>query len=507
MASSGRYLDADALIRYVKDGGHLNKTLSAICAAEGLSKNGVKSELQGRIIEKIRAYSARSDHNRFERLKGMIHNPSLIGVPASNHYGAIAGSSSPAPNSPAVPGTFSSNNHSNGYNMGGGAMAYRGYNPQRLDFKPSPFYKLEQQIGDTIPCEVMPHHRHTVKATIRVQEHPMLYRVAKEPNLRVMVFGAAEDKPRQDIAFPHQSELKVNGGEVKANLRGLKNKPGSTRPVDITKELRLNLPSYGNLVEMTYALTSKKFYLALYVVKVVPAEDLKEVLKNGKRITKQSVLDDMKNKARDTDIVATASVLSLKCPLSTLRIDIPCRSTSCKHNQCFDGLSYLQLQEQGPTWLCPICNNSAPFDSLAIDEYVRSILEETSKSTDQVTVQPDGKWALNVKENKSRPSMAGSDDDDDLVEITKTGDSVKMSTPRSFGTPVAAFALPSAPSSGVPNNKGSTNGKRPIQDVIDLTSSGDEEEEPLARPPKRQQTNGFSNPLPPAYRPPNTNGY
>jgi E3 SUMO-protein ligase PIAS1 len=72
-----------------------------------------------------------------------------------------------------------------------------------------------------------------------------------------MVFCAAEGHGRQDIAFPHQSEIKVNGGEVKANLRGLKNKPGSTRPVDITKELRLNLPTYSNTVEMTYALTSK----------------------------------------------------------------------------------------------------------------------------------------------------------------------------------------------------------------------------------------------------------
>lgn len=51
MAMNGGYMDADSLIRYVKDGGHLNKTLSAICAAEGVGKNGVKSELQGRIIE------------------------------------------------------------------------------------------------------------------------------------------------------------------------------------------------------------------------------------------------------------------------------------------------------------------------------------------------------------------------------------------------------------------------------------------------------------------------
>jgi E3 SUMO-protein ligase PIAS1 len=72
-----------------------------------------------------------------------------------------------------------------------------------------------------------------------------------------MVFCSGESSGRQDIAFPHQSEIKVNGGDVKANLRGLKNKPGSTRPVDITKALRLNIPHYANKVEMTYALTTK----------------------------------------------------------------------------------------------------------------------------------------------------------------------------------------------------------------------------------------------------------
>lgn len=75
--------------------------------------------------------------------------------------------------------------------------------------------------------------------------------------MRVMVFCATEGQGRHDVAFPHQSEIKVNGGEVKANLRGLKNKPGSTRPVDITKELRLKIPIYTNNIEMTYALTTK----------------------------------------------------------------------------------------------------------------------------------------------------------------------------------------------------------------------------------------------------------
>lgn len=100
-------------------------------------------------------------------------------------------------------------------------------------------------------------HRQTVRMRLRASDHPILSRVVNEPTLRVMVFCAIEGHGRQDIAFPHQSEIKVNGGEVKANLRGLKNKPGSTRPVDITKDLRLKIPTYLNTVEMTYALTTK----------------------------------------------------------------------------------------------------------------------------------------------------------------------------------------------------------------------------------------------------------
>ena len=105
----------------------------------------------------------------------------------------------------------------------------------------------------------MAQHRHTVNIQLKMSEHGVLSRVLNEPSLRVMVFCAAEGQGRQDVAFPHQSEIKVNGGEVKANLRGLKNKPGSTRPVDITKELRLKTsnPNYQNAVEMTYALTNK----------------------------------------------------------------------------------------------------------------------------------------------------------------------------------------------------------------------------------------------------------
>ncbi len=100
-------------------------------------------------------------------------------------------------------------------------------------------------------------HRNSERISVKVQDHPALALCITDPTMRVMVLCAAGNLGIQEIAFPYQCELKVNGGDVKANLRGLKNKPGSTRPVDITDSLRLKPASYTNNVELTYALTQK----------------------------------------------------------------------------------------------------------------------------------------------------------------------------------------------------------------------------------------------------------
>lgn len=128
-----------------------------------------------------------------------------------------------------------------------------------IDFKPSPFYSIQRQIGDLKTCPAMASHRNNVDISVQAQNWPILGNLESDKSLRVMAFCVTDlnSMMRQDISFPHQSEIKVNGGDVKANLRGLKNKPGSTRPVDLTPYLRLKPPQYPNKIEMTYALTTK----------------------------------------------------------------------------------------------------------------------------------------------------------------------------------------------------------------------------------------------------------
>lgn len=202
--------------------------------------------------------------------------------------------------------------------------------------------------------------------------------------------------------------------------------------------------------------------------------------------------------------MTTSTVLSLKCPLSYTRIRTPCRGIGCNHIQCFDATSYLQLQEQGPQWICPICNNSATFDNLAIDEYVRNILE-TTDSTEQVTIEPDGQWTTQTTEaplKKSRVSHANpSVDLEDDVSVVTDNPSYNNEgfggTSHAYSTPSRSFMNDRTPSSGSREPSSaprSTGRKRPVAEVIDLTISSDEDDAPIIRPTKKQNT-GPSNGL------------
>lgn len=186
--------------------------------------------------------------------------------------------------------------------------------------------------------------------------------------------------------------------------------------------------------------------------------------------------------AKDSDIVTTSTIMSLKCPLSTMRMELPCRSIVCRHNQCFDATAFLQVQEQAPQWSCPICNRAFSFMQLAIDKYVEDILRSTSRSVDQVTIEPDGTWKTEEfrKPNgtqKKASELFDCDDGLDLGNITSTAYR-SIATPQSFQTPTPSSREPSRGPT-----KSSTS-KRAAQDVIDLTASDDEE--PPLKQPKRQ---------------------
>ncbi|CAI4211446.1 unnamed protein product [Parascedosporium putredinis] len=461
-----------SLIKVINSNTLLNRQLQAICGTFGLSRGGVKAELRNRLVNLAMDAYNKQDAPLFRELRQRVEETAGL-RPTQTASSTIRQSGY---REPQTMHQYQQPFHSP--YMSRPAQSTGSYPPPELSFHRSPFYEIKSLIGGVKHCPVMSQHRNSVTVPLKIADHPELRQHLDDKKYRVMVFCAGDNHGVQDISFPHQSEIK---------------KPGSTRPVDISDHLRL-LPNYINNVELIYALTTKVYYLAIYLCKSVRTEDLVARIRTGQKISKSTTLREMAEKSKDTEIETTSQVMSLKCPLSYMRLDLPVRGLGCSHMQCFDATSYLQLQEQGPQWICPICSRSVTFDQLAVDEYVLDILSRTPRDLEQVTLEPDGQWRIPGTEGSTpRKGVSASFDiiEDLEISIPNGARTMKNSaTPnRSIAPSIGTPSMVDSRESTAPRPSGGTSTKRPAPAVIDLTLSSDDED--AAPPPQKRQQLSF----------------
>uniref|UniRef100_H3CJZ8 Zinc finger MIZ-type containing 2 n=1 Tax=Tetraodon nigroviridis TaxID=99883 RepID=H3CJZ8_TETNG len=109
----------------------------------------------------------------------------------------------------------------------------------------------------------------------------------------------------------------------------------------------------------------------------------------------------------------TAIRVSLKCPITFRRIQLPARGHDCRHIQCFDLESYLQLNCERGTWRCPVCNKTALLEGLEVDQYMLGILIYVQNSEyEEITIDPVCSWKpvpvkpdVHVKEESDGPVL------------------------------------------------------------------------------------------------------
>ncbi|ESO89035.1 hypothetical protein LOTGIDRAFT_105887 [Lottia gigantea] len=95
----------------------------------------------------------------------------------------------------------------------------------------------------------------------------------------------------------------------------------------------------------------------------------------------------------DDGVEQTAIKVSLKCPITYRRISLPARGHDCKHIQCFDLDSYLQLNCERGTWRCPVCNKTALLEGLEIDQYIWGILSNLNNTEfEEITMDQSASW-------------------------------------------------------------------------------------------------------------------
>lgn len=104
--------------------------------------------------------------------------------------------------------------------------------------------------------------------------------------------------------FPQACEAKVNDCIVTANLKGIKKKPGTAPPANLSATkvpsghsrpagswaLRLDSITEQNRVDLNYANTEKQYYMLVYLVEATSVDQLAESISKNKIRTKEEVI-------------------------------------------------------------------------------------------------------------------------------------------------------------------------------------------------------------------------
>lgn len=118
----------------------------------------------------------------------------------------------------------------------------------------------------------------------------------------------------------------------------------------------------------------------------------------------------------DPSLAVLSAHVLLRDPVSLNRITIPVKTLSCKHIQCFDLETHLNLRRApgadcSKTWSCPTCGLIATPNRLRICTFFQKILIDTGKDIHVVDVQADGSF-VPVFDDNQQPKLL------DVIDLT-----------------------------------------------------------------------------------------
>lgn len=112
--------------------------------------------------------------------------------------------------------------------------------------------------------------------------------------------------------------------------------------------------------------------------------------------------------SNDDGIAIGETRISLRCPLTVMRIATPVRGQNCNHPQCVDLIGYIGFSESAGNWQCPVCMKPLPYAELVVDQQMSNILKSTDDEVDQVRLYPNGKYKpITLEEQRQADSRIG----------------------------------------------------------------------------------------------------
>nr|XP_050850603.1 E3 SUMO-protein ligase PIAS1 isoform X4 [Vespula vulgaris] len=373
-----------------------------------------------------------------------------------------------------------------------------------VKLKKLPFFDLLAELLK--PSSLMP------QGSVRVQENTFMFHLTPQQSTDIassrdcragskmdymvqvqMRFCLQETSCEQEDYFPPNIVVKVNGKLCQLPNPIPTNKPGvepkrPPRPVNISPLIKLS-PTVGNQIHVSWSSDyGRRYAIAVYLVRKLSSAELLTRLKNrGVRHSDytRGLIKEKLNEDADSEIATTSLRVSLACPLGKMRMNTPCRASTCSHLQCFDASLFLQMNERKPTWNCPVCDKPALHDNLVIDGYFQEVLNSKKLLPDvnEIQLLQDGSWEnLVLRKEKDRDkteTKVATNLQDRKIDV----DTVELDE--------------SSPTIPVLKEK-----KRTV--VIDLISDSDEDDEDSvpsqstkkktrsSTPPKKSQTSSIS---------------
>ncbi|PSK35363.1 hypothetical protein C7M61_004608 [Candidozyma pseudohaemuli] len=468
--------------------------LKDLCKSVGLALKGKKQDLMDRLEQYTRSCYAAGENIRLLAIRsvvlkmlnhdpvpdfhtlchalqlGLIDTEKLLQQNNQQNTRLTHGMSAHTHRKPPQP----SNPMAGGYSLGNtlhGSVYYPRYTGPMLLFQSTLFYRLIRMVHGFPYMMVASKGRNVCNVPVSLNSEEV-EALQLNPDARLYLFSGLSSTPnpsKTPIQFP-PIEIHVDGINTKQYVKGLKGKPGTCRPADLTKYVN-NLRRQFT-VNVVYSDAMEPYILYMYIVHAQKPETLvDQIERNGLHIpvdaTKKTIQRDYELN-QDDDIVMDTSSISLRCPLTYARMKHPMKSTTCDHVQCFDGLSFLTMQERIPSWICPVCSAQMDQNSLAVLDYMNDILQKTSEEVDTVMLNTDGSWAIQ----------------------TETEGNAKNESSPAPKSPSAAASVPPPEQSVEPANESI--------EVISLDSDS-EDEAPPARPttqnePTPQQTPSQASP-------------
>jgi len=381
--------------------------LQALMVFAGKSKAGKKSDLQSRALGLVKLNS--SDINL--KIQDLSKNMTDPGTEASTSSTSTYSNpyTDPIPQSPPP----------------ASRLVYPTF--PDVSLKKLPFFKLEETLLK--PSSLQPN------GNGRFQEQNFEFHLTPgqcsdisnssyrndlgRPDYRTQIlmrFSLLETSCEQEDNFPSSICVKVNQKLCPLPNPIPTNKPGAEpkrppRPINITALCKLTATSANN-INVSWAVEMGKGHtVSFYLVESLSYMDLFNQLKaKGLRQPDYTVaLIKEKLADKDQEIATTSCKVSLACPLGKMRMNAPCRASSCDHLQCFDAQLYLQMNEKKPKWICPVCNKPALVDNLLIDGFFMELIKSPRLPADEheIVLHNDGTWdPLEAKQEEFTPLAA-----------------------------------------------------------------------------------------------------